>query len=501
MYEYDPGNGPVVAMPDPPNRPSGCRIALTILVVLALIGTSASGAIWFFFFRDQPEPVEQDQIVEATAVSIEETPSQENRIETPTAEEGVPTPTSEPAATALALPPGVPAEDQVNRIVFVNGAGQLVSLAPDGSEERLLTDAQQRFQFPAWSPDGRFVAAIGTDRTGAGVFVLDDSKAEDSPAPLYADRRDGPFYLYWSPDSSQVSFLASHPDGMGLHLVQADGSADSRLLTTGGPFYWQWTTDSRQMLIHSGFAGQDSRLELIAADGDGTGDSLASPGFFQAPGISADGRYLAYAEEVAGGSSRLVVLDTQSDDAVQQRHAGIVAMAWSPTANQLAFTSGSEPDSRSFVGPLRLMDAATGEVRVLSLEPIVGFFWSPDGRYLAAISLLRNGEGDINVEGGKTAVGKRAAQQNLPRLRLLIYDVTSDEGRRLFEFVPTITFATQFLPFFDQYSLSHRLWSPASDALVLPMIEDRRNQIFIINVTTGQKRFLAEGLMPFWSPR
>jgi TolB protein len=147
------------------------------------------------------------------------------------------------------------------------------------------------------------------------------------------------------------------------------------------------------------------------------------------------------------------------------------------------------------------MDAATGEVRLLSSEPIVAFFWSPDGRYLAALSISRSGEGDINAQAAKDVFGKLGRQQNLPRLRLLVYDVTTDEGRLLFSFVPTITFVTQFLPFFDQYALSHRLWSPDSSALVLPMVENGRNEIFIINVVSGQKQFLAEGSMPFWSPR
>lgn len=488
MNNYDPDDGPLVAVPDAPKRPHGCWIVFSIFLVFVLVGTSASGAIWYFFLRERSGSAVREALVEATAVPNEAT-----------AELSLPA-TSVPDATAVPVP-----EDAVNRIVFVNGDGQLVSIDPDGSDERQLTDAQQRFQFPAWSPDGRLVAAVGADRTGAGVFVFDDSQTEAASLPLYADPRDGPFYLYWSPDSQQVSFLASHPDGMALHVVPADGSADSRLLTVGGPLYWQWTADSDQMLVHSGFAGEDAWLELITADGDSTSDSLAVPGFFQAPGISANGRYLAYAEEITGANSRLVVLDTQSDNEVQQRHAGIVALAWSPTADQLAFTNGSEPDSTSFVGPLRLLDAATGDIRVLSQEPIVAFFWSPDGRYLAAISILRSGDGDINVQSGKTAVGKRpsqgAAQQNLPRLRLLVYDVAEGEGRLLFEFVPTFTFATQFLPFFDQYALSHRLWSPQSDALVLPMVEDGRNEIFVINITTGQKRFLAEGLMPFWSPR
>lgn len=53
MSEFEPGNGPLVAMPEP-KRPSGCRIALTLLVVGALLLMSASGAIWYFFSGSSP---------------------------------------------------------------------------------------------------------------------------------------------------------------------------------------------------------------------------------------------------------------------------------------------------------------------------------------------------------------------------------------------------------------------------------------------------------------
>lgn len=484
MSEIDPEREPIVVKSEK-SRPGGCRIALTLLVVFAMLGISASGAIWFFFLRAQPQVT-----TPSTAVPREDIVGDEevefDIISTPTA----------------VLPFATPDPSQVvNRIVYVDEARQVVSLMPDGSDVRMLTDAQQRFQFPAWSPDGRSIAVIGTDVTGVGLFVLAGDQTEQAPRPLYADRRNAPFYLFWSPDSKQVSFLANHPDGMGLNIVPADGSADSRLLTTGGPLYWDWTSDSSQIFIHSGFAGENSRLELLEADGDGMGDTVAAPGYFQAPGISADGRYWAYAEEISGVNSHLVIVDRQSGTMEQQRHAGLVAFSWSPTANQIAFTNGSEQNNGSFIGPLRLMDAATGKVRVLSQEPIVAFFWSPDGRYLAAISVGRTGDGDINALAGKNAVSKGNQQQSLPRLRLLIYDVTLDEGRTLFSFVPTVPFATQFLPFFDQYALSHRLWSPSSDALVLPMEVNGRSQIFIVNIANGQKRFLADGMMPFWSPK
>jgi Tol biopolymer transport system component len=478
MSQFNPENDPLVIMPDK-NRPSGCRILLTFLLVFAMLAVSASGAIWFFFFRDQPQ-----ETIPVTAVPTKIAATAEVVESEPTS-----------------LPATVNPAEVVNQIVYVDETGQVVAIEPDGSNARQLTDTQQRFQFPTWSPDGRFVATIGSDVTGTGLFVLSAAKTRQAIQPLYADRRNAPFYLFWSPDSNQVSFLASNSDGIGLHLVQADGSADSRLLTVGGPLYWAWTADSRQILIHSGFAGEASRLELIEADGNGTGEAIAAPGYFQAPGISADGRYLAYAEEINGISSQLVVVDRQTGAMEQQRHAGQVALAWSPTANQIAFINGTEQNDGSFIGPLRLLDAATGEVRVLSRASIVAFFWSPDGRYLAAFSLVRRNEGDINAWAGKDVAAKRNQQQNLPRLRLLVYDVSNDEGRFLFDFVPTLPFARQFLPYFDQYALSHTLWSPNSDALVLSMEVNDRNQIFTINIATGQKRFLANGLMPFWSPK
>ena len=489
MSEFRPENEPLVAMPEPkPERPNGCRVIVTLIVVFALIVTSASGAIWYFFFREQPQPNEEVvPIVEETAVPLELTA--ESIVET----EPVPAPT---------IAPLVDEGEVVNRIAYIDDEGQIVAISPDGSDVQQLTDAPLRFQFPAWSPDGRSVAAIGANRAGAGIFVLPDGADQNrSLEPLYVDGDQAPFYLYWSPDSRQVAFLASAPNGMGLHLVQADGSADSQLLTIGGPLYWQWSADSQSMFVHSGFSGEAARLELIATDSDGNGDTVAAPGFFQALGISVDGRYLAYAEVMNGNNSQLVIVDRESDTMVTQRHAGQVAMAWSPSANQLAFTSGTEAGSSAFIGPLRLMDAVTGDVRAISDEPIIAFFWSPDGRFLAALSIARSNEGDINAQLEKEPLSKPGWQQNLPQLRLLVYDVNEDEGRVLLSFVPTFAFASQLLPFFDQYALSHRLWSPDSSALVLAMIEDGRNQIFIINTATGQKRYLADGQMPFWSPR
>jgi TolB protein len=74
-------------------------------------------------------------------------------------------------------------------------------------------------------------------------------------------------------------------------------------------------------------------------------------------------------------------------------------------------------------------------------------------------------------------------------------------------FKPARSFASLLLPFFDQYALSHRIWSPNSDAVVLPILEsdDTRDiagiYIVLIERRSGPPKRIAEGTIAFWSQR
>jgi TolB protein len=82
---------------------------------------------------------------------------------------------------------------------------------------------------------------------------------------------------------------------------------------------------------------------------------------------------------------------------------------------------------------------------------------------------------------------------------LRVVPTEGGEAVELVRFTPTTLFVTQFLPFFDQYALSHRVWSPASDALVLPMASDGTSRITVVPVDGSGARVIAEGEMPAWS--
>ena len=94
------------------------------------------------------------------------------------------------------------------------------------------------------------------------------------------------------------------------------------------------------------------------------------------------------------------------------------------------------------------------------------------------------------------------AQQNVQNrlfLDLYVIDVETRSERLVSSFVPTPQFVQQFLPFFDQYALSHRIWSPDSDALVLPVVTDNLPQVAVFDLD-GNVTPIAPGDMPFWQP-
>ena len=487
MYSDDFDSYPPV---EPPRSPfKNCLMALiSAVVIVGLLGSAIAGVVWLVRSRLEA------QVVPETVNPIIPTLAASPRVAdggSPDGETAV-SPSTPESETTLSV------AERVNRIVYVTADDQVATINPNGTDNRLLTDIPRSYLFPAWSPAGADIAVIVNSAAGSAIVQLSD-EPEGEANNLYFSSREPVIYLYWSPDGHYLSFITNHPTGgLGLNIATPTESEESRLLTLGQPFYWQWTADAQQLFIHTGFSGSNARLTLIDVEGDGQGENVAVPGLFQSPGISADGRYWAYAEEEAADSNWLVVADTESGELRREKHGGQVALSWSPTANQLAFISGDEGDSR-FYGPLRLLDVATGETTLLTRDVVLAFFWSPDGRYLAYFTANQGRDNEIQVRARHSLA--KPVQQRTIEFRLFAIDVTTGEGLQLAAFTPTFTFLSQFLPFFDQYALSHRIWSPDSTALVLPIRVQDESRIFVVPVNGGQPQAIAMGDMAFWSQR
>ncbi len=385
-----------------------------------------------------------------------------------------------------------------NRIAFVNPSGQLVTTSPNGSDSRVLTPPGRSYQFPAWSPVENTLAAAGIDNEGGCVFSVQD-RADAETERLYGDPSGAPIYLYWAPDGKAVGFLANTEGGLGLRVVGTDG-AEARQLLTGNPIYWQWSGDSARLLVHSG-GGSAGRVSFYRAAG-GAGEPLAEPGPFNAPGLSTSGTYRAYAE-FTGSVNRVVLAGNRPRNAELRRevpYEGVAALSWSPVAEQLAIMNPPRASPRPY-GPIRLLDADTGDLTPLVDTAAVAFFWSPDGNYIAYLTPVRRREGQqADAARRATFVSATGSAQPQTLLELNVVEVATGRSRLLTAFAPTPLFVGQFLPFFDQYALSHSVWSPESDAVVLPMLSENGPQIVVVPLE-GKPETIAQGEMPFWSRR
>ncbi len=393
----------------------------------------------------------------------------------------------------------------MNRIAFVNLDGQLEIIAPDGSGRQRLTDDTAAYQFPTWSPDGNQLAAAGSQQKEGFIVLCDLTDGEGKLRHLFKSDSRHPFYLYWAPNGRQLTFLATQSaGGLGLYLVPARGGA-SQMLHAGQPLFWKWHPSLDEIVVHTGGGQQNSRLlflQLQAEQGIRNPRTIPDPGFFQAPGISASGRYLAYASFDEEGASNLAIHSHSGKRLFALPHHGAVAFTWGPAADLLAFISPEEP-AHHFFGPLKLIDPATGRVRILTDETVLAFFWSPNGRWIASLTAVHAGpvgRSEIVPEGYARGYPLPDEISFTLWLNLSLIDVTTGERRLVTPLKPTSLFANHLLPFFDQYALSHQFWSPQSDALVMPTLVSGSEMVVVVPTNGLPPLPLAQGVMGVWSP-
>jgi TolB protein len=399
------------------------------------------------------------------------------------------------------------------RLAVVNAAGALTWIDPQGRSPVSLSQPGVVFQFPAWSPDGTQIAAIGTGSEGAGVYVVRARAPSDSPGEptvIYTSADRSPFYLYWTPDGRQLSFLTTEPDGLALRIAPADGSGSAYIAWAGAPMYWDFV-DPERMLVHSGPSGPDGFFGEVGLDGSPFAGTDRSAGVFRAPTVSVDGRHRAYFASADGAVGEVVRESRDGTGTTRIRVFGTGAVAFSPTGGELAFVAPDRLTSNAPplpVGPLRLLDPGASEPRTLVGGSVVGFFWSPTGREIAVLSLAPRDD-DVTEALGSGGGGRggvelaRAVRETAAGLPLLLSFVAIADGAIRSERIVRLSdlFINQVLPFFDQYALSHRFWSPDGTSIVLPIVgAGDVTELVVIPASGSETRTVAVAEMGSWSP-
>jgi TolB protein len=261
-------------------------------------------------------------------------------------------------------------------------------------------------------------------------------------------------------------------------------------------------------VVHTDLGRKNARLSNVRWSA-GAAPTVTSvndtPGHFQSPAISIDGEYIAYAHMSDAGQSQLVVT-TRERRYIVTEYEGIAALSWSPAGNTLAFIH-AVTTAQHFYGPLRLWDPERQAIELLSEGPVLAFFWSPTGRHIAYLTADMSGDISIADTPGYLTNGQfsggwpflKTPKSQALELSLSVVEVHHGHSQLLTRFEPHPLFVNQFLPFFDQYAKSHRIWSPAGDALVLPLAQGEQTMICVISLEGGHVRHITPGLMATWS--
>ena len=385
-------------------------------------------------------------------------------------------------------------------IAFISTDGNIYTMNQAGQDlTQITTDATfgegalRYYGRVTWAPDGQQIAYVSYSGSNpqdveAHLYVSQSHGADAHE--VFASDRMIPVFLYWAPDSSALSFLATQTDGNSgiLRLSKLDGS-ESQVIDSGQPLFWAWAPSGKRMLIHSNGARRDSRLAYLWM-----GDSIIEEGLsirvapFQAPAFSPDGDRIMFASFTDNGESALMMLDrTSNRQQVLATYKGTVAFQWASGGEYIAFAPS--PDAvLATQGPLTVMTTQTPPRQLLTTgENVVGFFWSPDGTKIAYF------QGAISPEVETRVLGQ------FTHLELHVMAVPGGESELLFSFVPSEQFAA-LLPYIDQYQRTLTIWSPDSQYLALSAYTQQGPKIVVAQAEGDfEPRLLEPGTLAVWS--
>lgn len=401
--------------------------------------------------------------------------------------------------------PLMPGAGVSNRVVIVGNDRNIYLADPTKrAPEALTTDADggttREYDFPTLSPDGGRIAFIGYagDSSASTATVYSLRIGSKGLTPLFQTDRDYPVYLYWAPDSQYLSFLTQKGDGLALRMALPDKQDSSEEVDTGNPLYWSWSPDSKALLMHVDAESPDERLTILDWPGKSNPQSLSvGPGTYQSPQWSADGSKLVYGTSAGGAQEELNIANAQGQQARSVvTYQGRIAFALSPKGNQVAYTITPNAAQVATFAPLQVINEDGTGGKKLTDEPVLAFFWSPDGKRLAYLvpSLTPD-------ENGKTSerIGVLPQQQGDLYLRWKVIDADGSNPRTLATFLPTEQIL-YVLPFFDQYARSVTFWSPDSKALVYAARDTAdTGTVYVVPVEGGKPNAIGDGLLAFWS--
>ena len=383
----------------------------------------------------------------------------------------------------------------MSSIAYVDHRGLLNVLDGVGESPRRINSPDIFCTWPTWSPDGRTIAFSGYQSADSGENELGIYFADPDGGDarlIYANEFDTgeiapstPHYSLWSPDGSKLAFVAQTSEGaLTLFLHVPDSDAAPRRILSGGPIYCAWAPDSDSIFVHS---FQEHYLIDLANDFE-IRQFPGSSTLYMAPAWNTQDGRAAIFLDADNGRQRLVVLGLREPEVkVVLEMPGIGACCWQPGGSALALVRDMRGRSGFYDG-LWLVEPNEGTENKINEDPVLAFFWSPDGSRIAYVTTSETGHGS---------------------LRWAVHDIESGDVTYLVDFRPTQENLITFM-YFDQYNQSHSPWSPDGSQLLFagelgqqqvrtPLSDDESNRVYVVSPEGGSSaEEVAGGFIACW---
>jgi len=370
----------------------------------------------------------------------------------------------EPATTLFEeAPPG--------RIVVLDSGGDIVTMDPDGSDRVVITDdggSVTHFQ-PVWAPDSPTLAWSLADEDGFAVMTARDDGSDRNRIDISGF----PFYINWSVDGEQIGVLHAGTGGaFDFELVDPRASKATPL-DSGSPYYFSWSPDSDAVVVHV----DGDRLEIFDESATPTDIGPTSSRFF-APRWSSAGIFYLGPEGVTlrnnDASTVVFPAPTSGQVSINPNPQGSLVAVHS-LGGSGGITVGLGPLAVAEPNTVSIIDIESGTSEVASTTLTVGSFWSPNGARLLIL--------EVNAD-------ERAVD-------VVVWE--DGETRLLTTLEVPASLITEALAFFDQYAQSWRMWSPGSDAIVLPGAIEDGEGIWVLPVDGSDPVNISDGDWAAWS--
>jgi hypothetical protein len=199
------------------------------------------------------------------------------------------------------------------RVAFqstMNGTYRVFTMAPDGSDRRLISQGDVDDRHPAWSPDGTKLAIDSGTEVVREIYIVDlagGTRAQVTRLGAFAS------FPSWSPDGSKLSFYLYKNGTLDVWTVAKDGSSatqitqqlasESKSQCTFACHAATWSPDGSRLAFADGdqthvwtMRADDGSDRVRVSHDDATGRS-------HFPSYLADGRLAYVTEHINPGQS------------------------------------------------------------------------------------------------------------------------------------------------------------------------------------------------------